>query len=144
MCRYRVVFHPSVISTLSSRFHSFSFTFSDFSYVEYFQMFSSRRDSNQSINVKWQKALFDGLHDTRAKAWQRTARKRDADPVKEMAGEWILAEPPWWTNFQRPCWQVAMRLRYGLEVNTAIGPNIAPYCLARKMNGTYCLAQCDI
>ena len=50
MCQYRVVFHPSVISTLSSRFHSFSFTFSDFSYVEYFQMFSSRRDSNQSIN----------------------------------------------------------------------------------------------
>ena len=50
MCQYRVVFHLSVISTLSSRFHSFSFTFFHFSYVEYFQMFSSRRDSNQSIN----------------------------------------------------------------------------------------------
>ena len=60
--------------------------------------------------VKWQKALFDGLQDARAKAWLRTARKRDAERVKEMAGEWILAEPPWWTNFQRPCWQVAMRL----------------------------------
>ena len=103
------------------------------------------RDSALIVNgrVKWQKALFDGLHDTRAKAWQRTARKRDADRAKEMAGEWILAEPPWWTNFQRPCWQVAMRLRYGLEVNPAIGPNIAPYCLARKMNGTYCLAHLD-
>ena len=89
------------------------------------------RDSALIVNgrVKWQKALFDGLHDTRAKAWQRTARKRDADRAKEMAGEWILAEPPWWTNFQRPCWQVAMRLRYGLEVNPAIGPNISPYCL---------------
>ena len=83
------------------------------------------------------------MHDTRAKAWQRTAQKRDADRVKEMSGEWILAEPPWWTNFQRPCWQVAMRLRYGLEVNSAIGPNITPYCLARKMNGTYCLAHLD-
>ena len=73
------------------------------------------RGSTLFVNgrVKWQKALFDGVHDTRAKAWQRTARKRDADRVKEMAGEWILAEPPWWTNFQRPRWQVAMRLRYG-------------------------------
>ena len=60
--------------------------------------------------VKWQKALFDGLQDARAKAWLRIARKRDAQRVKEMSGEWILAEPPWWTNFQRPCWQVAMRL----------------------------------
>ena len=93
--------------------------------------------------VKWQKALFDGLQDARAKAWLRIARKRDAQRVKEMSGEWILAEPPWWTNFQRPCWQVAIRLRYGLEVNPAIGPNIAPYCLARKMDGTYCLAQLD-
>ena len=60
--------------------------------------------------VKWQKAFFDGLQDARAKAWLHTARKRDAQRVKEMSGEWILAEPPWWTNFQRPCWQVAMRL----------------------------------
>ena len=29
--------------------------------------------------VKWQKALFDWLHDTRAKGWQRTARKRVLD-----------------------------------------------------------------
>ena len=36
-----------------------------------------------------------------------------------------------------------MQLRYGLEVNPAIGPNIAPYCLARKMDGTYCLAHLD-
>ena len=36
-----------------------------------------------------------------------------------------------------------MRLRYGLEVNPAIGPNIAPYYLARKMDGTYCLAHLD-
>ena len=72
--------------------------------------------------VKLQKALFDGLYDTRAKPCQRTARKRDAQRVTEMAGEWILAEPPWWTNFRRPCWQVAMRLRYGLEVHPALGP----------------------
>ena len=52
--------------------------------------------------VKWQSALMDGLHEARAKAWQRSARKHDKDRVKEMAGEWILAEPPWWTHFQRP------------------------------------------
>ena len=36
-----------------------------------------------------------------------------------------------------------MRLRYGLEVNPAIGPNIANRCLARKADGTYCLASLD-
>ena len=55
------------------------------------------RGSASIVNgrVKWQKAFFDGLQDARAKAWLRTARKRDAERVKEMAGEWILAEPPW-------------------------------------------------
>ena len=55
--------------------------------------------------VKWQNALMDGLHEARAKAWQRSARKHDKGRVKEMAGEWILAEPPWYTHFQRPCWK---------------------------------------
>ena len=36
-----------------------------------------------------------------------------------------------------------MRLRYGLEANPAIGPNIANRCLARKADGTYCLANLD-
>ena len=33
-------------------------------------------------HVKWQKALMDGLQDTRAKEWRRTARKRDTERVK--------------------------------------------------------------
>ena len=36
-----------------------------------------------------------------------------------------------------------MRLRYGLEVNSSIGPKIANRCLARKADGTYCLANLD-
>ena len=36
-----------------------------------------------------------------------------------------------------------MRLRYGLEVNPVIGPNIAKRCIARKAGGTYCLAKFD-
>ena len=36
-----------------------------------------------------------------------------------------------------------MRLRYGLEVNPAIGPNIANRCFARKTDGTYCLENLD-
>ena len=94
-------------------------------------------------HVKWQKAWMDGLQDMRAKEWRRTARKRDTDRVKAMAGEWILYEPPHWTHFQRPCWRVAMRLRSGLEVNPAIGPSIANRCLARKADCTYCLANLD-
>ena len=66
-----------------------------------------------------------GLQDTQAKAWQSAARKRDTERVKEMDGDWILAEPPDWTHFQRPCWRVAMQLSCGLEVNPAIGPNVA-------------------
>ena len=83
------------------------------------------------------------LQEARGKVWQRTARKADTDRVKEMAGEWILYHPPHWTHFQRPCWRVAMRLRYGLEVNPTIEPNIAKRCLARKADGTYCLACLD-
>ena len=36
-----------------------------------------------------------------------------------------------------------MRLRYGLEVNSSIGPNIANRCFARKTDGTYCLENLD-
>ena len=54
------------------------------------------RGTNVVVNghVKWQKALMQGLQEARAKAWQRAARKADTDRVKEMAGEWILYEPP--------------------------------------------------
>ena len=96
------------------------------------------RSTNVVVNAMWQKALMQGLKEARAKAWQRTARKSDTDRVKEMAGEWILYEPPHWTHFQRPCWRVAMRLRYGLEINPANGPNIANRCLTRKADGTCC------
>ena len=71
--------------------------------------------------VKWQAALFQGLLKSRAEEWKKKAAKTDRDRVREMAGEWILEEPPWWTHFQRPCWRVAMRLRYGLEVNQLSG-----------------------
>ena len=94
--------------------------------------------------VKWQKALTDGLSEARAKAWQRSARKHDKDRVKEMAGEWIVEEPPWWTHFQRPCWRIAMRLRYGLEVNPAIGLNLAKRCLCQKLDGSFCLEILDV
>ena len=36
-----------------------------------------------------------------------------------------------------------MRRRYEVEINPAIGPNIANRCLARKADGTYCLANLD-
>ena len=91
--------------------------------------------------VKWQSALMDGLHEARAKAWQRSARKHDKDRVKEMAGEWITAEPPWWTHFPRPTWLIAMRLRYALPVTLAMGNILARRCLARKIDGLYC-ARC--
>ena len=64
--------------------------------------------------IKWQAALADGMSEACAKEWNRTASKGDRERVKEMAGEWILEEPPWWARFQRATWQIAMRLRYGL------------------------------
>ena len=60
-----------------------------------------------------------------------------------MAGEWILRQPPWWTHFQRPKWQIAMRLRNGLAVIPAIGQNLSQRCLAKKGNGCYCLKVLD-
>ena len=72
------------------------------------------------------------MNEARAKEWHRTASKSDRERVKEMAGEWILVDPPWWTRFQRATWLIAMRLRYGLEVNPAIWKNLSKRCLAKK------------
>ena len=36
-----------------------------------------------------------------------------------------------------------MRLRYGLEVDPTIGPNVATICFARKTDRTDCLANLD-
>ena len=44
---------------------------------------------------RWQAALFDGMQEARAKAWEKKARKQDRERVKEMAREWILRQPPW-------------------------------------------------
>ena len=93
--------------------------------------------------VRWQAALFDGMQEARAKAWEKKARKQDRERVKEMAGEWILRQPPWWTHFQRPTWQIAMRLRYGLEITPAIGRNLSRRCLAKKLDGSYCMELLD-
>ena len=76
--------------------------------------------------MKWQAALFDGLLQARADAWLKSAKKSDKNRVKEMAGDWIMAELPWWTHFQRPTWKIAMRLRCGLLVTPAIQSDSIP------------------
>ena len=93
--------------------------------------------------VKWQKALTSGIKKARAAEWNKKAAKTDRDRVREMAGDWILEEPPWWTHFQRPTWMIAMRLRYGLIVTPAIGTHAAERCLAKKQDGTFCLELLD-
>ena len=60
-----------------------------------------------------------------------------------MAGDWIMDELPWWTHFQRPCWLIAMRLRYGLAVTPAIILNTSRRCLAKKQDGSFCLELFD-
>ena len=93
--------------------------------------------------VKRQKALTSGIKKARAEEWTKKAPKMDRGRVREMAGEWILEEPPWWTHFQRPTWLIAMRLRYGLAVTPAIGTHAAERCLAKKQDGTFCLELLD-
>ena len=66
---------------------------------------------------------MEGLQGAPAKAWTKSAKKRGEDRFKEMASDGILAEPSWWTQFQRPCWKMAMRLLYGLEVTPRLGIN---------------------
>ena len=89
--------------------------------------------------VKWQNALMLGLKKSRAERWLKSATKKDRDRVKEMSGDWILSELPWWTHFQRPTWRIAMRLRCGLQVTPAVGIKPAPRCLAKKKDGSFCL-----
>ena len=66
------------------------------------------------------------------------------DKMKEIAGDWSMAEPPWWTHFQRPTWQIAMRLRYGLPVTPALRDTfLVQRCLAKKKDGSFCLELLD-
>ena len=37
--------------------------------------------------VKWQAALTRGLHQARADAWQKTAKRKDRERAKEMSGD---------------------------------------------------------
>ena len=100
--------------------------------------------SSSKGRIRWQAALFDGLLKARSDAWLKSAKKNDRDKMKEIAGDWIMAEPPWWTHFQRPTWQIAMRLRYGLPVTPALRDTfLVQRCLAKKKDGSFCLELLD-
>ena len=57
--------------------------------------------SSSKGRIRWQAALFDGLLKARSDAWLKSAKKNDRDKMKEIAGDWIMAEPPWWTHTSR-------------------------------------------
>ena len=62
----------------------------------------------------------------------------DKHRVVDMAGSWILREPPFEAKFQRPVFQIAMRIRYGLPVDPAIPYVRVQKCGAVKGNGKQC------
>ena len=50
----------------------------------------------------------------------------------------MLKEPPYEAKFQRPVFQIAMRIRYGLDVGPAIPYVSVQVCGARKGDGSVC------
>ena len=89
------------------------------------------------------KSIVHGYEKSRAEKWLKAAVKNDRDRIKEMAGEWILAEPPWWTQFQRPTWRIAMRLSIRPHDHTSDRNEPRPAMFGKKQDGTFCLELLD-
>ena len=88
--------------------------------------------------VRWAVRLKEGLSERALLQWSARASLGDKHRVAEMAGGWILEEPPFEAKFQRPVFQISMRLRYGLAVGPAIPYVHVQRCGAVKGDGTQC------
>ena len=88
--------------------------------------------------VRWGVRLREGLSGQKLLQWCAQASLEDKHRVAEMTGSWILREPPFEAKFQRPVFQIAMRIRYGLPVDPAIPYVRVQQCGAVKGNGKQC------
>ena len=101
--------------------------------------------------VLWGKALGSGMRETKLQAWKRKACKEQQQRVSEMKGDWILLEPPVSRGFSRKTWLVAMRFRYGLNVEPVFLPRMpSSVCVSQRSWGEKrgenlgcCAAQLD-
>ena len=101
--------------------------------------------------VLWGKALGSGMRETKLQAWKRKACKEQQQRVSEMKGDWILLEPPVSRGFSRKTWLVAMRFRYGLNVEPVFLPRTpSSVCVSQRSWGEKrgenlgcCAAQLD-
>ena len=93
--------------------------------------------------VRWAVRLKEGLVEQKLLQWSARASLEDKHRVAEMAGGWILREPPFEAKFQRPVFQIAMRIRYGLAVDPAIPYVRVQQCGAVKGDGTHCGKMLD-
>ena len=110
-----------------------------------FQAFLDRAAADESPavrtkagRVRWSVRLREGLTERKVAHWCATASLVDKHRVAEMGGGWILYEPPHEAKFQRPVFQIAMRIRYGLDVDPAIPYVRVQQCGAVKGNGAHC------
>ena len=88
--------------------------------------------------IRWAVRVREGLNEQKVAQWCAKASLTDRHRVAEMAGGWILKEPPYEAKFQRPVFQIAMRIRYGLKVGPAIPYVSVQVCGVRKGDGTAC------
>ena len=88
--------------------------------------------------IRWAARLREGLSEHKFLQWCAQASLEDKHRVVDMAGSWILREPPFEAKFQRPVFQIAMRIRYGLPVDPAIPYVRVQKCGAVKGNGKQC------
>ena len=89
-------------------------------------------------HLRWAVRLKEGMAEHKLLQWSARASLEDKHRVAEMAGNWILQEPPFEAKFQRPVFQIAMRIRYGLAVDPAIPYVRVQRCGAVKGDGTHC------
>ena len=110
-----------------------------------FQAFLDRAAADDSPTVRtkagrmrWSVRLKEGLNEHKVAQWCAKASLEDKHRVAEMGGGWILYEPPYEAKFQRPVFQIAMRIRYGLDVGPAVPYVSVQQCGAVKGAGSQC------
>ncbi len=100
-----------------------------------------RRDGS----VRWQALVSRGMDAAEAERWLQSAPRETKRRLAEMGGAWIFAEDVEGCVLTSRVWQVAMRLRFGLDVLPALSEDARGQrqCQMTNKAGERCCAVLD-
>ena len=96
-------------------------------------------------SVRWQALLISGRDAEEAGSWLASASRETKRRLAEMGGAWVFAADVEGCVLTSRIWQIAMRLRFGLDVIPALPEEGQRQCSCQMANkqGGKCLKQLD-